>query len=61
MAGLTQEQRVKGVGALLNPSNIAIVGASDRPGSWSGGVRRALARSQFAGKIYPVNPRNKTV
>jgi acetyltransferase len=61
MAGLTQEQRLKGVGALLNPANIAIVGASDRPGSWSGGVRRALTRAQFAGKVYPVNPRNKTV
>jgi acyl-CoA synthetase (NDP forming) len=61
MASLTQEQRVAGVRALLGPGNIAIVGASDRPGSWSGGVRRALQRSGFAGKIYPVNPRNKTV
>jgi len=61
MTGLTQEQRARGVGALLNPANIAIVGASDRPGSWSGGVRRALVRSQFAGPVYPVNPRNKTV
>jgi acyl-CoA synthetase (NDP forming) len=61
MTGLTQEQRVRGVGALLAPANVAIVGASDRPGSWSGGVRRALQRSGFAGKVYPVNPRNKTV
>jgi acyl-CoA synthetase (NDP forming) len=61
MPGLTREQRVAGVGALLCPTNIAIVGASDRPGSWSGGVRRALQRSGFAGKVYPVNPRNKTV
>jgi acetate---CoA ligase (ADP-forming) len=61
MAGLTQEQRVNGVGALLCPANVAIVGASDRPGSWSGGVRRALMRAGFAGKVYPVNPRNATV
>ena len=61
MSGLTREQRVAGVGALLCPANIAIVGASDRPGSWSGGVRRALQRSGFAGKVYPVNPRNTTV
>ena len=61
MPGLTREQRVAGVGALLSPTNIAIVGASDRPGSWSGGVRRALERSGFAGRVYPVNPRNKTV
>ena len=57
MSGLTREQRVAGVQALLCPANIAIVGASDRPGSWSGGVRRALQRSGFAGKVYPVNPR----
>ena len=61
MSGLTREQRVAGVRALLGPRNVAIVGASDRPGSWSGGVRRALQRCGFAGKIYPVNPRNATV
>jgi acetyltransferase len=61
MAGLTREQRVAGVGALLCPANVAIVGASDRAGSWSGGVWRALQRSGFAGKVYPVNPRNTTV
>src|SRR3984957_14654790 len=61
MSILTREQRVAGVRALLCPANIAIVGASDRPGSWSGGVRRALQRSGFAGKVYPVNPRNTTV
>jgi acetyltransferase len=61
MSNLTRAQRVAGVGALLSPTNVAIVGASDRPGSWSGGVRRALERVGFAGKIYPVNPRNKTV
>jgi acyl-CoA synthetase (NDP forming) len=61
MSDLTREQRVAGVRALLGPANIAIVGASDRPGSWSGGVWRALRRSGFAGKVYPVNPRNTTV
>ncbi|HLH99088.1 MAG TPA: acetate--CoA ligase family protein [Xanthobacteraceae bacterium] len=61
MSGLTKEQRTAGVAALLNPTNIAIVGASDRPGSWSGGVKRALTRAGFAGKVFPVNPRNATV
>src|ERR1700716_2668985 len=58
MSGLTREQRVAGVGALLCPANIAIVGASDRPGSWSGGVRRALQRSGFAREGFPVQPRH---
>lgn len=61
MSNLTKDQRIAGVGALLAPNNVAIVGASDRPGSWSAGVRRALTRAGFAGKVYPVNPRNATV
>jgi acyl-CoA synthetase (NDP forming) len=58
---LTPEQRVEGVRALFAPRNIAIVGASDRPGNWSGRVYRALRKFSFPGKIYPVNPRNQTV
>jgi acyl-CoA synthetase (NDP forming) len=61
MASLTLEQRLAGVRALFSPRNIAIVGASDRPGNWSGRVYRSLKRFNFAGPIYPVNPRNATV
>ncbi len=53
--------KVDGVHALLNPKNIAIVGASDRPGNWAAGAFRALTRHNFPGQIYPVNPRNETV
>src|SRR3954451_3295099 len=55
------EQRVAGVRALFNPRNIAIVGASDRPGNWSQRVYRSLKKFEFPGAIYAVNPRNKTV
>jgi acetyltransferase len=58
---MTPQQRLDGVRALFAPRNIAIVGASDRPGNWSGRVYRSLKRFNFAGKIYPVNPRNQTV
>jgi acetyltransferase len=61
MPGLTTEQRLAGVRALLGPRNIAIVGASDRPGNWSMRVYQTLRRFDFPGPIYPVNPRNKTV
>jgi acyl-CoA synthetase (NDP forming) len=61
MARLTTEQRLAGVGALLAPRNIAIVGASDRPGNWSMRVFKTLRRFDFPGPIYAVNPRNKTV
>ena len=49
------------VRALLNPANVAIVGASDRPGSWSKNVWRALRRCGFQGRIFPVNPRATTL
>jgi acetyltransferase len=49
------------VRALLSPKNVAIVGASDRPGSWSKKVFRSLTRTEFRGIVYPVNPRSATV
>ena len=58
---LTQDQKLEGVRALLNPRSVAIVGASDRPGNWSMRVFQTLRRFNFPGPIYPVNPRNKTV
>ena len=58
---LTQDQKLEGVGALLNPRSVAIVGASDRPGNWSLRVFETLRRFNFPGPIYPVNPRNATV
>ena len=61
MTQSSEQQSLAGVQALLAPRNVAIVGASDRPGSWSGGVWRALRRCGFAGQVYAVNPRNKTV
>src|ERR1700754_1102269 len=61
MLALTQDQKLEGVRALLNPRSVAIVGASDRPGNWSLRVFETLRRFDFPGPIYPVNPRNATV
>jgi acetyltransferase len=52
---------IEGVRALLSPRNVAIVGASDRPGSWSKTVYASLTRTGFGGPIYPINPRSETV
>src|SRR5262249_48471362 len=60
MPSLTLEQRAAGVRALFNPRNIAIVGASDRPGNWSQRVYRSLRRFDFPGAIFSVNPPNET-
>jgi acyl-CoA synthetase (NDP forming) len=44
------------VHALLNPRNVAIVGASDKPGAWPERVYRNLRHYGYAGAIYPLNP-----
>lgn len=44
------------VGALVAPRNVVLVGASDKPGSWSARVWRNLNRYGFPGPIYPMNP-----
>ena len=42
---------------LFEPNSVAIVGASSDPTKASGLPLRNIAKSQFTGKIYPVNPR----
>jgi acetyltransferase len=49
------------VAALLNPRNVAIVGASDSPGSWALRAFQNLRRYQFPGPVHPVNPRRERV
>src|SRR5258708_3706007 len=49
------------VDALLNPRNIVIIGATDRPGNWPQRVWRNLQRYKFPGAVYPLNPNRDTV
>src|SRR5210317_1573285 len=41
----------------LNPESVAVIGASERPGSWGSFIMRGLLSSNFPGQIYPVNSR----
>ncbi len=47
--------------ALLNPSSVAILGATEGEHRIGGRVMRFMHESGFAGPIYPVNPRRETV
>ena len=49
------------VHALLNPRNVVILGATDRPGNWAQRVWRNLKRYGFEGPIYPYNPGRDSV
>ena len=50
-----------GVHALLNPRNVVIAGASDKPGNWPQRVWRNLRRYGFPGAVYPLNPSRDAV
>ncbi|MEE8284436.1 MAG: acetate--CoA ligase family protein, partial [Alphaproteobacteria bacterium] len=42
--------------ALLDPRNVVLVGASDRPGSWTTRVWRNLHRYNYPKPVFPLNP-----
>ena len=46
---------------LLTPRSIAVVGASDRPGSYADLVLRNLEANEFAGEVWGVNPKRDEV
>jgi len=49
------------IAALFHPRNVALIGASDRPGHWSQRVFDNLKRFGFAGEVFPVNPNRKEI
>jgi acetate---CoA ligase (ADP-forming) len=49
------------IGHLFHPTNVVLVGASDRPGHWSQRVYDNLKRFGFAGKVLPVNPNRNDI
>lgn len=46
---------------LLSPRSIAVLGASERPGSYGDIVMGNLERSGFAGDVWAINPNRETV
>ena len=47
--------------ALFQPGAVAVVGASDRPGSVGAVVLRNLLQGGFSGPVWPVNARHDRV
>jgi acetyl-CoA synthetase (ADP-forming) len=39
----------------LNPKSVAVIGATERPGSWGSFIMQGLLSRNYPGKIYPVN------
>jgi acetate---CoA ligase (ADP-forming) len=60
----TQEKLRMGaaqVEALLNPKNVVIIGATDKPGNWPQRVWRNLSRYGYKGAVFPYNPTRDAV
>lgn len=63
---LTDERRrsetaAAALSALFQPRSIAVIGASRNPARIGGQLLEALLQSNFAGAVYPVNPRATVV
>ena len=52
---------IRNLERLLEPASIAVIGASDRPGSVGATVWRNLRAGRFAGAIHAVNPKHATL
>ena len=50
-----------GLDALFNPGTVAVIGATDRPGTVGRTVLQNLLNPDFRGKVYPVNPHRTDV
>lgn len=49
------------IGYILSPRSIAVVGASNRPGSLGSAVFKNLLEASYQGILYPVNPKSRSV
>jgi len=45
----------------LKPDSVAVIGATERPGSWGSFIMGGLLSWGYQGRIYPVNPKGGTV
>jgi acyl-CoA synthetase (NDP forming) len=52
----TLHEASRKVEALLNPKNVVIMGATDKPGNWPARVWRNLKRYDYPGAVFPFNP-----
>ena len=52
---------IRNLDSLFDPQSVAVIGASERPFSVGGTLWRNMRSSGFAGRIFPINPKHKTL
>lgn len=58
---MTEKLYSPNLDAIFNPSSIAVVGASTRPGTVGSDLFHNLLSSGFQGVVYPINPKTRSV
>jgi acetyltransferase len=51
----------QGLDALFTPASVAVIGATDRPGTVGRTVLQNLLNPAFKGRVYPVNPQHSEI
>jgi len=51
----------EGLNAIFAPNNVALIGATDKPGSVGRTLLRNLIDNPFGGAVFPVNPNRSSV
>jgi acyl-CoA synthetase (NDP forming) len=51
----------KQIETFVNPACVAVIGATDRMGSWGNIIMQGLQSRRFPGRLYPVNHSAGTV
>jgi acyl-CoA synthetase (NDP forming) len=54
-------ETVDNINAFLQPASVAVIGATERPGSWGSFIMNGLFSWKYPGRIYPVNRQAKMV
>ena len=52
---------IRNLDSLFDPQSVAVIGASERPFSVGGTLWHNMRTSGFAGPVFPVNPKYKTL
>ena len=61
LSGEAEVRAPDAVSAMLRARSIAVIGASDKPGSFGHNVVTQLVETGFSGRLYAVNPRYESV
>jgi len=56
-----EKKSMKDMGTIMSPRSVAVVGATNRPGSVGLHVFRNILNAGYRGILYPVNPRQASV